>query len=119
MYDILELNDKLVGELKEIARLLNIPNYDELRKQELVYKILDQQALNPNSTDAIKTTMTGKGVVEKEEAHKEVRVEREPRADKIKHEKPAEPAVAVSSDKAGIKRRRVIPDKSNNDSTPE
>ena len=46
MYDILELNDKLVNELKEIARLMSIPNYDELRKQELIYKILDQQALN-------------------------------------------------------------------------
>ena len=53
MYDILELNDKLVGELKEIARQLNIPNYDELRKQELVYKILDQQALNPEAPQAV------------------------------------------------------------------
>lgn len=47
MYDILQLNDKLVSELREIANKLNIPNYDELRKQELIYKILDVQALNP------------------------------------------------------------------------
>ena len=39
MYDILELNDKLVNELKEIARLMEIANYDELRKQELRKKI--------------------------------------------------------------------------------
>src|SRR5215510_6524570 len=67
MYDILELNDKLVGELKEIARLLNIPNYDELRKQELVYKILDQQALNPDASNSIKATMESKKTPEKQD----------------------------------------------------
>ena len=54
MYDILELNDKLVNELKEIARLMEIANYDELRKQELIYKILDQQALNPTASNSIR-----------------------------------------------------------------
>ena len=47
MYDIIELNNKLVGELKDIAKNLNIPKYDALKKQELVYKILDHQAINP------------------------------------------------------------------------
>ena len=46
MHDIIELNNKLVGELKEIAKNLNIPKYETLKKQELIYKILDQQALN-------------------------------------------------------------------------
>ncbi|MEO8086423.1 MAG: Rho termination factor N-terminal domain-containing protein, partial [Bacteroidota bacterium] len=60
MYDILELNDKLVSELKEIARLMNIPDYEEFRKQELIYKILDQQALNPSGTTTIKGTLSAK-----------------------------------------------------------
>jgi transcription termination factor Rho len=47
MYDIIELNSKLVPELKEIAKKLNIPKYDKLVKQDLIYKILDHQALNP------------------------------------------------------------------------
>lgn len=47
MYDILELNAKLVTDLKEIANSLNIPNTEGLKKQELIYKILDHQALNP------------------------------------------------------------------------
>jgi len=47
MYDIIELNSKLVSELKEIAKKLNIPKYEKLLKQDLIYKILDQQALNP------------------------------------------------------------------------
>ncbi|HLG03348.1 MAG TPA: Rho termination factor N-terminal domain-containing protein, partial [Bacteroidia bacterium] len=45
MYDIIDLNSKLVGELREIAKQLNIPKFDSLKKQELVYKILDQQAV--------------------------------------------------------------------------
>jgi transcription termination factor Rho len=48
MYDIIDLNNKLVGELKEIAKNLNIPKYDVLKKQELIYKILDHQAINPS-----------------------------------------------------------------------
>ncbi|MBK7183574.1 MAG: transcription termination factor Rho [Bacteroidetes bacterium] len=55
MYDIIELNNKLVGELKEIAKNLNIPKYEALKKQELIYKILDHQAINPPAvTDAPK-----------------------------------------------------------------
>jgi transcription termination factor Rho len=49
MYDIIELNNKLVGELKEIAKNLNVPKFDALKKQELIYKILDHQAINPAS----------------------------------------------------------------------
>lgn len=50
MYDILQLNNKLVNELREIAKDLNVPKYDTLKKQDLVYKILDQQAINPPTT---------------------------------------------------------------------
>lgn len=48
MYDIIELNNKPIEELKVIARGLNIPKYDSLKKQDLVYQILDFQALNPS-----------------------------------------------------------------------
>jgi transcription termination factor Rho len=48
MYDIVELNEKLVNELKEIAKELLIPKYDKLVKQDLIYKILDHQAANPS-----------------------------------------------------------------------
>ncbi len=47
MYDIIELNGKLVSELREIAKSLNIPKADKMLKQDLIYKILDYQALNP------------------------------------------------------------------------
>lgn len=45
MYDILELNKKLVSELREIAKELKVKRVESLRKQDLVYKILDQQAV--------------------------------------------------------------------------
>ena len=47
MYDIVELNGKLVTELRQIAKDFNIPKTDKLLKKDLVYMILDHQALNP------------------------------------------------------------------------
>jgi transcription termination factor Rho len=51
MYDILQLNDMLVPELKELAKSLNIKNLNKLSKQEIVYAILDKQALALGSTN--------------------------------------------------------------------
>lgn len=45
MYDILQLNDMLVPELLDIAEQLKISNAKKLDKQELIYKILDKQAV--------------------------------------------------------------------------
>ncbi len=45
MYDILELNKKIVSELKEIAIELGLKKIESLKKQDLIYKILDQQAI--------------------------------------------------------------------------
>lgn len=47
MYDIIELNKKLVGELRDIAKELDIKKTEKLKKEDLVYQILDQQAINP------------------------------------------------------------------------
>lgn len=55
MYDILQLNEMLVPELKEIAEKLNIKDYRKLDKQDLVYKILDEQAVNPSKIKGIKS----------------------------------------------------------------
>jgi transcription termination factor Rho len=45
MYDILQLNDMLVPELLDIAEDLKIDSAKKLGKQELIYKILDKQAV--------------------------------------------------------------------------
>jgi transcription termination factor Rho len=52
MYDILQLNDMLVPELLDIAEQLNIENPKKLDKQELIYKILDKQAVLSNDGSA-------------------------------------------------------------------
>ncbi len=47
MYEIEELRSKLLAELKDIARGFGIRKVDSFKKEELVYKILDTQAVNP------------------------------------------------------------------------
>ena len=49
MYNIDQLNDKLLSELREIAETLGLKSYKKLAKEELIYKILDQQAVMPES----------------------------------------------------------------------
>ncbi len=52
-YDILQLNEMLVGELKEIADRIGVADFKKLGKQDLIYRILDAQALNatPDKTN--------------------------------------------------------------------
>ena len=50
MYDILELKSKLLPALQDIAKNLNIPKYRSLKKMDLIYQILDVQAINPSAT---------------------------------------------------------------------
>jgi transcription termination factor Rho len=50
MLDILQLNDMLVPELREIAEKIKLKGYKRLSKQDLIYKILDQQALSGEAT---------------------------------------------------------------------
>ncbi|PZX54641.1 transcription termination factor Rho [Algoriphagus ratkowskyi] len=47
MYNIEELRVRLLSELKEIAEELSVKNHKSLKKDELVYAILDQQAITP------------------------------------------------------------------------
>lgn len=45
MYNIIQLNDKDLSELQSIAQELGITKTDSLKKEDLVYKILDEQAI--------------------------------------------------------------------------
>jgi transcription termination factor Rho len=47
MYNIEELRIRLLSELKDIAEELGVKNFKSLKKDELVYAILDQQAITP------------------------------------------------------------------------
>lgn len=88
MYNIEELNLKLLSELKEIAEKLGVAQYKKLPKKELIYKILDQQALLPESDlpkkEEKKTTPKSSTAPKKEatpkakSAKKEAKVEDKP-----------------------------------------
>jgi transcription termination factor Rho len=67
MYDILQLNDMLMPELFDLAEQLNITESKKLEKQDLIYKILDKQAVNSSETKdaAIKKPRTKKVVTVK------------------------------------------------------
>jgi transcription termination factor Rho len=54
MYDILELNNKLLTELRDIAKELDIKRVESYKKQDLIYQILDQQAIQAAENKARK-----------------------------------------------------------------
>ena len=45
MYNIIQLNDKSLSELQTIASELGITKVESLKKEDLVYRILDEQAI--------------------------------------------------------------------------
>ncbi len=45
IYNIIELNEKLTTELRVLARSMGIKRPDAYKKEELIYKILDEQAI--------------------------------------------------------------------------
>ena len=58
MYNIIQLNDKDLSELQSIAKELGIKNAESLKKDRLVYDILDEQAVR---NAAKKTSATNEG----------------------------------------------------------
>ena len=55
MYTIDDLNVRLLSELKEIAEGMGVKNAKKLTKQDLVYKILDQQAVSGDHAPEVGT----------------------------------------------------------------
>lgn len=107
MFDIITLNDMLVSELKEIATKLEV-NPKGLKKQDLIYKILEVQA--------VKTPAA------KDEPEEKPRPKRQPRAkaapkkpkeEKVdQNSKPKEQPVKDSKEESNTRKRQ--PRKSNN-----
>lgn len=81
MFEISELKAKKLAELVELAKELNIPKHKTLKKLDLVYQILDVQALNPKAVQKTTTSLP------KEEASEELKTrqqvqKRQPRVKK-------------------------------------
>jgi transcription termination factor Rho len=114
MYDILQLNDMLVPELLDIAEQLKIPNAKKLSKQDLVYKILDSQAIagakgaKPADDGKRKriiktTTATGSEEAEVESGDEEKAMNKKPN---MPVKKPVRAAAAEGEKPAPVKKPR-------------
>ena len=91
MFDILQLNDMLMPELFDLAQQLKINDAKGLEKQDLIYKILDKQAVsNTDETNApIKKTRT-----------------RKPLTSKTTNTNVTEEAVVINEDKVEVKEEK-------------
>jgi transcription termination factor Rho len=85
-YDILQLNDMLVPELRDIAAQLNVADHKKLSKQDLIYKILDAQAVSSSpetqTAEILVEDNTPYGKIPSQTKaidNKEVRMEKRPR----------------------------------------
>ena len=79
MYNIIQLNDKDLSELQQIAKELGLDNIDSLRKEDLVYRILDEQAI----VGATKKTATAKSDDTRKEPRKRSRISVKKEGDKV------------------------------------
>jgi transcription termination factor Rho len=112
MYDILELSKKLLPELKDIAKELKIKKAESLKKQDLIYKILDQQAIE--ATEIKPTFKTEKedirssSEVNNQESDSSMRRGKRPRTLKPVVKRSTESVMSVSP--GDLKRPEIKPD---------
>ncbi|MBJ04420.1 MAG: transcription termination factor Rho [Flavobacteriales bacterium] len=71
MYDILELKKKKLQDLQDIADKLEVPDFKNHKKLDLIYQILDKQAIAPTSSKtkdlSNKSKLKKKTIINKEE----------------------------------------------------
>ncbi|PWL30022.1 transcription termination factor Rho [Roseivirga spongicola] len=119
MYNIEELKLRLLSELKEIAENLGVKNFKKLNKQDLIYAILDQQAITPDEklpkkADSEKTEE--KAEEKAPEAKKEAPQAREP---KEKKRAPRENKSARRPRRENVTDSAESTDASSNENTPQ
>jgi len=119
MYDILKLNKLLLAELKEIAKGLGIKKVESYKKQDLIYKILDEQAIEESKkiksevkkTSRPKIERKAKVGTEKDDVKKEIK--RRPRIRKQeKIEIPKNVPKEVEEEKINVEAPIKAPEKS-------
>ncbi|WP_207427280.1 transcription termination factor Rho [Pedobacter sp. SYSU D00535] len=92
MVEINELNDKLVSELRAIAKSFGVPDADSLRKQELINRIVEQQNLINAARQGAEVTDNAEVTNDSADAATEEKPKKRTRTIKTKAEtpKPAE-----------------------------
>jgi transcription termination factor Rho len=99
MHTIQDLNVRLLSELKEIAEEIGLENYKKLPKKELIYKILDHQAANPQPVKPAKA--------KKEDRDKTVTAEKAPGQDTGRKEENTHAKEQGGRKKLVLKREKV------------
>jgi transcription termination factor Rho len=94
MYTIDDLNVRLLSELKEIAEDMGVKNAKKLSKQDLIYKILDQQAVSGDTAPAKKAAAPKAEITESNDASAPERKMRPRRRENVA---PATPAPAAAT----------------------
>jgi len=88
MFEISDLKEQKLPELQEIAKTLGVPKYRSLKKDELVYQILDQQAANPKAVEPLVKEIKGEVKEEvKPQPQKDRKDPKSKRPQKPKHQK--------------------------------
>lgn len=101
-YDILQLNDMLVPELLDIAESMGITDAKKIGKQDLVYRILDKQALKASEDTPAEEPKKKRGRKPKEQEDKAPAAEAP-----VEEQAPVEAEQApVSTEEKPVKTRR-------------
>lgn len=131
MYDIIELNNNGISELREIAKKLDIENHGKLAKQDLIFKILDKQAVMPEKKISDikeeipapkKETRKVEKTAEVVETEEPVAKEEKPAAKKPRARKPrkkAEPEEAKEEAKEEVVEEVKAPEPEKKEKEPE
>ena len=75
MYDILSLGEMVLSELRKIADTYDVP-HKGLKKEDLIYKILDYQAVNPEKFKDAKVVKVETAAASETDAPQPVRVKK-------------------------------------------
>lgn len=102
MFEIIDLKSKKLAELQEISKDLSIPKYRGLKKLDLVYRILDFQATNPQDVKAYlskdSSNASSNGATENKQDQKKPQQQNKPRKRRTPRSKNAS-----SDDKKDVK----------------
>ncbi|MGB0525722.1 MAG: transcription termination factor Rho [Flammeovirgaceae bacterium] len=110
MYTIEDLEVRLMSELKVIAEELGAKQYSKLTKKELIYKILDQQAILPESELPKKKEAATKNATQKPELKRRTKTRKSSKKDDAEKEdknvETAEQEPAAEENKAPATKQR-------------
>src|SRR5690606_32411074 len=88
MFDIEVLKEMKLPDLQEIAKAAQVKKYRTLKKDELIYQILDMQAANPDKVKSEEETSTDELNQDSKPKRTRIKVEKESSAKPIKKDVP-------------------------------